>query len=80
MSETTGDTSAESGMATGSEAGSPGQRTESLSGRYDETAAAVVDDTPLPPEAAESGNVGAADADDGLSPQFQEPDTDAPDP
>jgi hypothetical protein len=75
MTESTGETQAESGMATGSDAGSPGRRNEFLAGPDDEMAAAAADDAPLPSPAPEPGEGGQ---DDGLSPLFQEPEADTP--
>jgi hypothetical protein len=52
-------------MDTDSEAGSPGERSPSLTGPVDEVAAAVADDAPL--------DAPGGAQDDGLAPPFREP-------
>jgi len=76
MSESTQGERPESAMASGSDAGSPGQREESLDAP-DEVAAAVADDAPLPPGSDQVGR--GRDQDDGLTPQFTEPPPAEPD-
>jgi hypothetical protein len=61
----------DSGMDTGSDAGSPGERMESLiEGPPNEVTTAVADDAPLNPA---GDPVAGGDQGDGLSPRFMEP-------
>jgi len=76
MSESISELPPDSGMETGSDAGTPGDRNQVLIDPGDATAAAVADDAPLPSITPEGG---AGPQDDGLTPQFSEPADDAPD-
>jgi hypothetical protein len=61
----------ETGMDTGSDAGPPGERQQSLiDGPPDEVTTAVADDAPLKPAAKPESDSGQGD---GLAPQFMEP-------
>jgi hypothetical protein len=68
MSENTEVSEAGSGMATGNDAGAPGERADPVIDPGDEVASAVADDAPLASQTPQTSS------DDGLSPEFREPD------